>query len=116
VDEDIRRRRIVENERLLREANREIERDAREDRERGMAREESEIEFFCACGRPECDAKLLLTLAEYEAAASAPNRFVVAPGHDDPRIERVLEKHETYAVVEKTSPDGESGPEGPRAA
>jgi hypothetical protein len=101
VDERLRYRQIAANERLLREANEEIERYAREDGEQGIFRDETELEFFCACGKPECRVRLLLTLAEYEAATSKPNRFIVALGHDTPTIERVVETHETYAVVEK---------------
>jgi hypothetical protein len=109
VDEPTRQNQIVENERLLREANEEIERDAREDGERGISREETELEFFCACGHPDCDTKLLLTLATYEAATSKPNRFVIAPGHEHPQLEQVVEAHDTYAVVEKRTAEAESG-------
>jgi hypothetical protein len=101
VDERARYRQLAENERLLREANEEIERDAREDGERGIRRGETELEFFCTCGREDCEAKLLLTLAEYEAAGTRPNRFIVAPGHANPAIEDVVEEHDTYVVVEK---------------
>ena len=72
------------------EANEEIEREARE--ARGIRRDETELEFFCACGRPDCDTKLLLTLAEYEAAQAGPRRFIVAPGHVNPALERVVEE------------------------
>ena len=101
MEEHVRQRQIVANERLLREANEEIERDAREDGGQGVRPEETELLFFCTCGRPDCDARLLLTLAEYAAADGRSNRFIVAPGHDDPAIERVVEKHENYSVVEK---------------
>lgn len=101
MDEHARLRQVEKNERLLREANEEIEREAREDGERGIRREETELEFFCTCGRPGCDAKLLLTLAEYDDAHARPNRFVVAPGHASPAVERVVEEHGTYHVVEK---------------
>jgi hypothetical protein len=101
VAEHPRHRQIEANERILREANEEIERAAREDGEQGIRPKETELEFFCACGRPECDARLLLTLAEYAAADGRSNRFIVAPGHDDPAIERVVEEHENYSVVEK---------------
>lgn len=104
MDERTRLRQRAENERLLREANEEIEREAREDqRELGIRRAETELEFFCACGRPDCDAKLLLTLVEYEAAHAEPDRFIVAPGHATLEIERIVEEHDTYLVVEKRS-------------
>jgi hypothetical protein len=102
VDERRRLRQLAENERLLREANEEIEREAREDQPgRGTRRAETELEFFCTCGRADCDATLLLTLTQYEAAQAEPDRFIVAPGHVNPDIERVVEAHETYLVVAK---------------
>ena len=99
MDERKRLRRRAENEVVLREANEEIEREAVEE-EREGGRRDPELEFFCACGRPDCDAKLLLTLSEYEAA-SGPDRFIIAPGHASPQIERVVETHDRYLVVEK---------------
>lgn len=95
----MRLRRRAENEVVLREANEEVEREAREE-EREGGRRDPELEFFCACGRPDCDSKLLLTLSEYEAV-SEPERFIIAPGHASPEIEQVVETHGRYLVVEK---------------
>ena len=104
MDVDARFRRVEENERLRRDANEEIEREAREaERAHELRRAETELEFFCACGRADCDATLLLTLADYDAAHAAPDRFIVAPGHELPQIEHVVEDHGTYLVVEKLS-------------
>jgi hypothetical protein len=101
MDEEMRFRRLAENELVLKEANEEIEREAQEEASEGGIRD-PELEFFCACGRPDCDAKLLLTLSEYEAA-SKPDQFIVAPGHDNPQIEQVVETKDRYLVVEKRS-------------
>ena len=98
MDVGRRLKQVAENERLLREANEEIEREARE---RAVARDEMEVEFFCACGRADCEETLLLTLAEYEAAHAIPDRFIVARGHEHPEIERIVEEHGAYLVVEK---------------
>jgi hypothetical protein len=102
VDEGRRFRQVAENERLLREANEEIEREVREEqRERAVGRDEMEVEFFCACGRADCEETLLLTLAEYEAAHTIPGHFIVAQGHEHADIERIVEEHDAYLVVEK---------------
>ena len=102
MDDAARLRRAQENERILREANDEIGREAREaERAHEVGRAETEIEFFCACGRSDCEETLLLTLAEYEAAHTAPDRFIITPGHELTEIERVVEEHDTYFVVEK---------------
>jgi hypothetical protein len=42
-----------------------------------------------------------LTREDYERVAAERYRFVVAPGHQDSTIEQVVERHETYVVVEK---------------
>ena len=106
MSEGMRFKRLAENELVLREANEEIEREAREEERAGGLRD-PELEFFCACGRPDCDAKLLLTLSEYEAV-SEPDRFIVAPGHANPEIEQVVEEHDRYVVVEKRIQPDES--------
>ena len=58
-------------------------------------------EFFCECGRLDCMARFELTRAEYEAVRAHAERFVVLAGHEDPEIERVVEAHGAWVVVEK---------------
>jgi hypothetical protein len=58
-------------------------------------------EFFCECGQLECMARFEMTRAAYESARSTPERFVVLPEHVLPDIERVVEEHAVYVVVEK---------------
>jgi hypothetical protein len=88
--------RQAENERLIREFN--YEKNLLDGAGAGP---EEEVLFYCACGRDECDRRLCLTIAEYRAAHGAPHRFIVAPDHFTPHIERVAERHPTYLVVEK---------------
>jgi hypothetical protein len=38
-------------------------------------------EFFCTCGRTDCDEVLVLTLDEHRFVREKPYRFLVAPGH-----------------------------------
>jgi hypothetical protein len=38
---------------------------------------------------------------EYEAVHRRPHRFIVVPGHENETVERVVEMHPTYSVVEK---------------
>ena len=44
---------------------------------------------------------MLLTAREYEAIRSVPNHSLNARDHDDPSIERVVERHERYDVSQK---------------
>jgi hypothetical protein len=94
-------RRLAENERLIREANEEAELVAVDEAGRRAHLELVEVEFACACGRPDCRETIVMSVAEYEAAHEAPHRFVVAPGHETPPVERVVERRAEYDVVEK---------------
>jgi 5-bromo-4-chloroindolyl phosphate hydrolysis protein len=43
----------------------------------------------------------VITAEQFTAAHSAPNRFLVRPGHVYDDVERVVEEHDTFTVVEK---------------
>ena len=88
-----REERLGDNERLIRDANEEHAAEAVEwaSGEMSLVADE-ELEFWCACGRPDCDVKLVLTVGEYEAVHRLPHRFVVAEGHENPEIERIVER------------------------
>jgi hypothetical protein len=102
-EEDSRNQRLADNERLIREANEELEQEATDWTSGAPASElvEYEVEFACACGRPDCDETVVLTIGEYERVHAQPHRFVVAPGHLNPELERIVERRDGYDVVEK---------------
>jgi hypothetical protein len=58
-------------------------------------------EFFCECGQLDCMARFQMTRAQYEAVRAHAERFAVLDGHQDPEIERVVETHGHFVVVEK---------------
>jgi hypothetical protein len=89
--------RIAANERIIREANEEAELLARD---AGGGADE-EVEFHCECGEPDCDVRVILTVAEFQRAHEQPHRFIVAQGHDHPDMERVVARHGSWDVVEK---------------
>jgi hypothetical protein len=57
--------------------------------------------YFCECSRTDCRAILRLTSDEYEAVRADSRRFAIAPGHEYAEVERVVDDHGRYAVVEK---------------
>jgi hypothetical protein len=59
------------------------------------------LEVVCECGRESCAALLPMSFAEYEAVRRFPTWFVVAPGHGDAELERVVSGGEAHEVVEK---------------
>jgi hypothetical protein len=57
--------------------------------------------WICECADTDCTEPMEFTLAEYEALRARSNRFAVLPGHVYPEVERVVEDHDGYVVVEK---------------
>ena len=92
-----RHERVSKNEAMYRAVNRELERASQE---AGEGPNES-LEALCECGEDGCSATLELTVAEYDDAHKERDRFVVAPGHENEEIERVVTRTERYLVVDK---------------
>jgi hypothetical protein len=58
-------------------------------------------QFVCECADPSCTHRLEATLDEYEHVREDGATFMLAPGHDHPDIERVVERNHHFHVVEK---------------
>jgi len=91
-----REERIARNESLFRAANEQIA--GWEER----VREDATEPYFCECGNPKCDEKVVLRASDYERVRSDSHRFFVVPGHEIPDVETVIERHEDWAVIEKS--------------
>ena len=100
---DAREERSAKNEALLREVNDRIEEVGAR---LSVVPDDGQLDFRCECGRPDCDAFVSLTVSEYAHVRSDNDRFAVIPGHEDDRIERVVERDERYLIVDKL-PDAE---------
>lgn len=61
----------------------------------------------CECADTGCVETLELTREAYQAVRSEPRHFAVLPGHVIPDVERVVEEHGNYVVVEKLQVAGE---------
>jgi hypothetical protein len=59
------------------------------------------LEFRCECGRPACEEFISMSVSAYEHVRADNDRFAVVPGHEDTEIERVVERGEGYAIVDK---------------
>lgn len=97
---DAREKRLARNEVLFRNVNERIEQIAVP-----QGSDAHVFEFLCECSNVDCTLRLAITLAAYEEVRSDPTLFVVAPGHDLPEIEEVLQRTDAYQVVRK---DGEA--------
>jgi hypothetical protein len=57
--------------------------------------------FVCECADRGCITWLEIETTDYSRVRQDPRRFFVAPGHEIPDIETVVERHSGYFVVEK---------------
>jgi hypothetical protein len=60
-----------------------------------------ELTILCECGSGQCDERIVLRKDEYEKLRRIPTHFAVRPGHEIPDVERVVERHDGFVVVEK---------------
>jgi hypothetical protein len=58
-------------------------------------------EFICECADPNCTHRVSASLAEYENVRAEPTKFLLAPGHEEDDIERVVSDRGRFRVVEK---------------
>jgi hypothetical protein len=91
-----REERIAFNEALFRQVNERLEESLTD-----MGDHSASIEIFCECGQGECMEKIRVGRDVYEQVRQHPARFLVAPGHDAPDVDRVIETLDTFQIVEK---------------
>lgn len=92
---DLRAGRHAANEALYRRINERIRR-YEEPGDDGDA-----MTFLCECAEGACMDQLQITLEDYRRVRQDARRFFIAPAHDAPDLERVVERHGHYWVVEK---------------
>jgi hypothetical protein len=92
--------RIAANEAAFRDINEAIERGQ-------WPGEVGPVTFRCECARLGCNQLIELSLAEYKLIREHSRRFFVAPGHEAPEAEAVVETRVGYVVVEKLGQAGE---------
>lgn len=59
------------------------------------------IDFYCECSDESCEARVPLTLKEYAVAHEDASKFIVAPGHQTPSIEKIEHRAPDYSIVTK---------------
>jgi anti-sigma regulatory factor (Ser/Thr protein kinase) len=66
--------------------------------------------FVCECGRVGCNTTIALSVAQYGAARIDFDRFLVAPHHHLPDVDRVIERHDRYLIVARHDARSPAGP------
>jgi hypothetical protein len=94
--------RAARNEALFREVNENI---ARLEERHGTPG--TEAVYVCECADATCVEQLAVAPEIYRRVREQPRLFFVLPGHEDSQLERVVERHHDFFVVEKTGEAGE---------
>jgi len=63
--------------------------------------EVGETEFICECADVHCTERVEATLEDYERVRADGATFLLAPGHRDPSIERIVMQRPRFDIVEK---------------
>jgi hypothetical protein len=89
--------RAARNEAIFREVNENIA-----DLEERFGPPEEPV-FLCECANVACSERMAVNPTTYRRVRKQPRPFLVRPGHEVPQIERVVEHHRDFLIVEKTS-------------
>ena len=94
--------RAARNEALFREVNENI---ARLEERHGTT--VTEPAYVCECADAGCAEQIAIDSETYRRVREDPRLFFIRPDHEDPRLERIVERHEGYVIVEKTGAAGD---------
>jgi hypothetical protein len=87
---------LAKNEELFRKVNERIETVSE-----SVAPDDLLMEYLCECDKPDCYERVKARREEYESVRAESTHFIVVPGHEDPKVERVVLSTERFFVVEK---------------
>ena len=83
-----RARRQAENENLVRKGGVDVD----------------ELDLRCECGGNACAERLAVNVSDYLRVRKWDGRFLLVPGHEDPELENVVERHKGWLVVQTHEP------------
>jgi hypothetical protein len=89
--------RVAANEASFREINATLH----EGLSRAQLEQDEPVAFVCECGVATCHALVRIPIDRYQAARAHPERFLIVPGHEALDVERVVDRGESWAIVEK---------------
>lgn len=90
--------RLVENEVIFRTVNEHVQDFIENDISLPI---EKKYSFYCECSKPDCLNRIKLTTRTYSELHKNKKHFVILPGHEFKKVEKVIKKNVDYEVVEK---------------
>ena len=92
-----REERAIRNEALFREVNVHIA-----DLEEDVRSSGELLPLLCECARTGCTTPIEVDPITFAQVRKEPLRFLVAPGHEQPDVETIVERRNGYLIVEKS--------------
>jgi hypothetical protein len=88
--------RIARTESLFRNVNERIA-------ENAQRTETEDTSFVCECHDADCTKRVEAPLGVYEDVRADGTQFLLVPGHEDERVERVVAERPRYEIVRKVN-------------
>ena len=86
--------RVADTESLFRDVNERIA-------ESAQRFDGGDAAFVCECADSTCTERVPASLPKYEQVRADGTHFLLSPGHENERVERVIERKRRYQIVEK---------------
>ncbi len=90
-----------QNEELMEELNRRIERTLEDIREEDDDDPDAPIAFLCECSHLDCRERINLEPSRFDRIHRDPDLFILVPGHEILDVERVVDQEGDFLIVRK---------------
>jgi hypothetical protein len=94
-------RRLRENEELMESLNRRLEEVVEQIREEDDLDADAPIAFFCECSDLACRERVHLAPGRFQEIHRDSELFVLVPGHEILKVERVVDQEADFLIVRK---------------
>jgi hypothetical protein len=88
--------RLARNQALFREVNERM-------LEHSEGFSDGSLQFVCECSHVDCTLTVNMNYDEYESVRARSTFFVVASGHEILEIEKIIDHHDGWSIVQKVT-------------
>jgi hypothetical protein len=88
--------RLARNQALFREVNERL-------LELSESFQDGSMHFVCECSSEDCTLTINMNHKEYESVRSHSTFFVIATGHEILEIEKIIDRHDGWTIVQKVA-------------
>jgi hypothetical protein len=90
--------RLARNQALFREVNERLL-----ELSQGFGFQDGSMQFVCECSNEDCTVTVTMNHNEYESVRAHSTFFVVASGHEILEVEKVIDRQDGWAIVQKVA-------------